>query len=356
MHHRGRYQELTSPLDIHMTCSDWARAAHVLAQSNHINSASNVVRLVPRLKASNPSNYNLHAPHHFNVRHLYQHPLAKPSIQGTHDYLIYSISSSLPTMKASLGCLLYLGLLLSLLVRGTVSNKPHGFGSLPNSGLSDGVQDNETINEESLRALSEAQNASISARWYSVDTIANLEADGNMQATAHGPWPVVCGQQYVRYCFKDEQSAQDLTSIVAHAIVMWFPAGFYSGMVIQPDPACGKPGEYNDYSCVCGEQEEGGRTSDDALVIDNGADGSDNPPLVIASTIGYNRASDEPGRHSLTFSLLRQPDGASSHLFRGYQISHMTHELGEFYRCVSFGPSLISSRACDWTRARTSTT
>lgn len=87
----------------------------------------------------------------------------------------------------------------------------------------------------------------IGKRWFSVDDLEYLKEKGKLDKVANAPWPEVCGHSWLRYCFKDEHSANSLLDTLANAIALWAPAEFYTDMVIQPDYACN-----GDYRCVCG--------------------------------------------------------------------------------------------------------
>lgn len=93
----------------------------------------------------------------------------------------------------------------------------------------------------------------VSKRWYSVFDLDHIsQQPGGLRAAKHAPWPQTCGRSWVRFCFKNEHSADHLVDVVAHAIAMWQPAALYSGMNIVPDLACYEPvTQIWDYRCVC---------------------------------------------------------------------------------------------------------
>ncbi|KAI7246245.1 hypothetical protein KC343_g5681 [Hortaea werneckii] len=166
----------------------------------------------------------------------------------------------------------------------------------------------------------------IGKRWFSVDDLEYLEQKGKLDKVANAPWPEVCGHSWLRYCFKNEHSADSLLDILANAITVWAPAEFYTDMVIQPDYACN-----GDYRCVCGTQPNGQSTANDALVISDGRPDPDDEGTWLdgtETTSGYNYGSDTPGRHSMQFSNMNKLQQPLSEADRYKVISTMAHELG----------------------------
>ncbi|RMZ35187.1 hypothetical protein D0859_00647 [Hortaea werneckii] len=166
----------------------------------------------------------------------------------------------------------------------------------------------------------------IGKRWFSVDDLEYLKEKGKLDKVANAPWPEVCGHSWLRYCFKDEHSANSLLDTLANAIALWAPAEFYTDMVIQPDYACN-----GDYRCVCGTQPNGQSTANDALVISDGRPDPDDEGTWLdgtETTSGYNYLSDAPGRHSMQFTNINNLQQPLSEVERNRVISTMAHELG----------------------------
>ncbi|KAK4543142.1 hypothetical protein LTR36_005920 [Oleoguttula mirabilis] len=176
-------------------------------------------------------------------------------------------------------------------------------------------------------------------RWYSVLTFAEISAGRSSVGTdvdkyKHAPWPVKCGHQWVRYCFKDEHSADLLLETLAHAIVLWHPASQYSGLAVQPDTACFDPSDStSNYRCICGRQENGQETDVDALVIGDGRESSDKTkwPAYSVTILGYNYVEPErAGRHWMIFGGFNTANtaGMTPAQLKSDHIRTMAHELG----------------------------
>lgn len=181
----------------------------------------------------------------------------------------------------------------------------------------------------------------LSKRWYSVFGLAEIQAghstkSRNYNRFTHAPWPVDCGNQWVRYCFKNEHSADNLESIVAHAITLWAPASQYSGLFVQPDYSCydTSTGVYN-YHCICGVQGDGSSTAIDALVISDGRDSNVQSQWArySSTTSGYDYTRPNvAGRHDMIFGGVNEAydtDHWTPAEFKTELIRVMAHELGK---------------------------
>ncbi|KAI7493965.1 hypothetical protein KC357_g856 [Hortaea werneckii] len=143
----------------------------------------------------------------------------------------------------------------------------------------------------------------IGKRWFSVDDLEYLKEKGKLDKVANAPWPEVCGHSWLRYCFKDEHSANSLLDTLANAIALWAPAEFYTDM----------------------------STANDALVISDGRPDPDDEGTWLdgtETTSGYNYLSDAPGRHSMQFTNINNLQQPLSEVERNRVISTMAHELG----------------------------
>ncbi|KAI7514384.1 hypothetical protein KC347_g657 [Hortaea werneckii] len=166
----------------------------------------------------------------------------------------------------------------------------------------------------------------IGKRWFSVDDLEYLKEKGKLDKVANAPWPEVCGHSWLRYCFKNEHSADTLLDTLANAIALWAPAELYTDMVVQPDYACN-----GDYRCVCGTQPNGQSTANDALEISDGRSDPDDEGTWLdgtETTSGYNYLSDTPGRHSMQFTNFNHLQQPLSEVERNRVIGTMAHELG----------------------------
>lgn len=167
----------------------------------------------------------------------------------------------------------------------------------------------------------------IGKRWFSVEALQYLELKGKMGKVENAPWPEVCGHSWLRYCFKNDHSADSLLDILANAIALWAPAEFYTDMVVQPDYACN-----GDYRCICGVQPNGQSTANDALVISDGRPDPDDEGTWLGgteTTSGYNYLKDTPGRHFMQFSTMNNLPQPLSEASRWRVVSSMAHELGK---------------------------
>ncbi|KAI6844416.1 hypothetical protein KC340_g754 [Hortaea werneckii] len=143
----------------------------------------------------------------------------------------------------------------------------------------------------------------IGKRWFSVDDLEYLKEKGKLDKVANAPWPEVCGHSWLRYCFKDEHSANSLLDTLANAIALWAPAEFYTDM----------------------------STANDALVISDGRPDPDDEGTWLdgtETTSGYNYLSDAPGRHYMQFTNINNLQQPLSEVERNRVISTMAHELG----------------------------
>lgn len=205
----------------------------------------------------------------------------------------------------------------------TLQDLPTSSGSLEYSSLSNA--------DSGLSLPRRNVSSSLQKRYYSIVDEDTLKAKGTLESTHHGPWPRdQCGRNRIRYCFDSEESSQALVDIVTHAIVMWMPAFWYSSLAIEPDWACVDEIEGTDYACVCGQQPDGQMTSGDSLVISANRNGESDPEKWDTETetyVGYDRTSDEPGRHSLKFGRANKKDELME-MRRFILIQIMTHELG----------------------------
>jgi len=181
----------------------------------------------------------------------------------------------------------------------------------------------------------------IGKRWYSVDDLQTIQKDGQLNKVKHAPWPSrqECngGQQWVRYCSKDDHSANNLLEFLAPAIALWMPAIKYSSTKIQPDYGCQDDvrKELN-YRCICGPQANGKHNSADALVISDGQPNPGNEATYIKSSwssVGYGYTSDLAGRHQLTCGTFNVYPKPLSDYYKNDLIRIMAHELGRrFHR------------------------
>ncbi|GAB1737819.1 hypothetical protein NU219Hw_g2298t1 [Hortaea werneckii] len=189
-------------------------------------------------------------------------------------------------------------------------------------------------NHYELRA-DEEDDLSLERRWYGVEDLEALRAEQSLNKVGHAPWPkqLDCGNhQWLRYCFIDEDAADNLLSILAHAILIWTPAFEYSGLSIQPDTACFDPEtKVYDYRCICGTQRNGRQTSGDALLITDNREENDKPETwstVTESTLGYDYRSDKKERHHIYFGHVNVfPKPLSDENFN-VLVRSMAHELG----------------------------
>lgn len=158
-----------------------------------------------------------------------------------------------------------------------------------------------TNNVSSARSC--AHTAAASKRWYGVekpDDSTNKQQEGRSF-----PWPVKCGPpnsvQPLRYCFKDQRSADNLIDIVNHAIARWAPAmqDHVSALSIDLDQGTG-----GDHHVYCSDS----RVSGDALVIsDETKDDNEQwnwEECDTQTTTGYDYSSNTRGRHTLEFCHL----------------------------------------------------
>lgn len=180
----------------------------------------------------------------------------------------------------------------------------------------------------------------IGKRWYSVDELEYFNRKQKLHRTRHASWPVVCGHQWIRYCFKDEHSADNLLDFVANAAVLWSTVDQYSNTAIQPDIAC-----EGNYRCVCGTQPNGQQTMADALVITDGRGDNDNKDTWETDTwctLGYDYTNNAPERHHLVAGIVNAQTYPLSVEARNFIILTMTHELGKpaFPRCRKHVESL----------------
>lgn len=145
-----------------------------------------------------------------------------------------------------------------------------------------------------------------SKRWYGVQEAD--ESTDKTQVNTVWPWPVKCQGpppvQPIRYCYKDQRSADNLEDIVNHAIARWGPAmqGHVSALSIDLDEGAG-----GKIDVFCSDP----RISDDALVISDETI-EDNPAwnweqCDTHSSTGYDYTSSVRGRHTLEFCHLK-PD------------------------------------------------
>ncbi|RMZ30250.1 hypothetical protein D0859_05631 [Hortaea werneckii] len=186
------------------------------------------------------------------------------------------------------------------------------------------LSDEENIsrsNHYELRADEDAD-LSLERRWYGVEDLEALRAEQSLNKVGHAPWPkqLDCGNhQWLRYCFIDEDAADNLLSILAHAILIWTPAFQYSGLSIQPDTACFDPEtKVYDYRCICGAQKNGRKTAGDALLITDNREENDKPETW----------SHKKERHHIYFGHINVfPKPLSGEDF-DILVRSMAHELG----------------------------
>ena len=156
-------------------------------------------------------------------------------------------------------------------------------------------------------------------RWYSV------KGDPSNPCA---PWPAVCpNQNWVRYCFVNQRSADNLIDIFAGAVAEWQPAIRVSALDIQPDPACEQS-----IKCICNAQSQNGLTvSGDTLRISDGVTGLNGNGRANGgtfTTIGY-MYQGPPGRHYLNFgAFVGSPQPIDANLLAEFKIM-MAHELGK---------------------------
>ncbi|KAI6871362.1 hypothetical protein KC323_g1965 [Hortaea werneckii] len=199
------------------------------------------------------------------------------------------------------------------------------------------LSDEENIsgsNHYELRA-DEEPDLSLERRWYGVEDLEALRAEHSLNKVGHAPWPkqLDCGNhQWLRYCFIDEDAADNLLSILAHAILIWTPAFQYSGLSIQPDTACFDPEtKLYDYRCICGAQKNGRKTAGYALLITDNREENDKPETwstVTESTLGYDYRSDKKERHHIYFGHVNVFSQPLSGEHFDILVRSMAHELG----------------------------
>lgn len=200
------------------------------------------------------------------------------------------------------------------------------------------LSDEENIsgsNHYELRA-DEEPDLSLERRWYGVEDLEALRAEHSLNKVGHAPWPkqLDCGNhQWLRYCFIDEDAADNLLSILAHAILIWTPAFQYSGLSIQPDTACFDPEtKLYDYRCICGAQKNGRKTAGYALLITDNREENDKPETwstVTESTLGYDYRSDKKERHHIYFGHVNVFSQPLSGEHFDILVRSMAHELGK---------------------------
>ncbi|KAI6825674.1 hypothetical protein KC340_g10664 [Hortaea werneckii] len=227
-------------------------------------------------------------------------------------------------------------LLLCILV--SVCNACHSYtfksGHLDTQTSLSGESKINRGNQYELRA-DEDDDLSLERRWYGVEDLEALRAEQSLNKVGHAPWPkqLDCGShQWLRYCFIDEDAADNLLLILAHAILIWTPAFEYSGLSIQPDTACFDPEtKVYDYRCICGTQKNGRKTSGDALLITDNREENDKPETwstITESTLGYDYRSDKKERHHIYFGHVNVfPQPLSDENFN-ILVRSMAHELG----------------------------
>lgn len=180
-----------------------------------------------------------------------------------------------------------------------------------------------------LEAYGDRNTTTISKRTFGVYPLQDLERMNKLATSKHAPWPEIEPPQgprraYLRYCFRNTRSSQNLAKIVAQGIALWTPAFKYSSLSIVPDFACFDNSRESrsrwDYYCVCGP-----KTADDTLVIDD--EWADEQHLRGAETsVGYDYSSKARGRHAMSFSpALREIKGADT---AERVAGTMAHELG----------------------------
>ena len=153
-------------------------------------------------------------------------------------------------------CVLFLMLILSILASGTISYDLDG--DLRCTDDSNGA---ESLTSGLIDTIPDGDLSDVLKRWYSINLLPPL----NPSQDSRSQWPEVClfGPRWIRYCFQDESSRDNLLDVLLHAIVLWQPAVQQSSLNIQPDLAC-----EGNYDCLCSHVNGRGRAVDgDALVI-----------------------------------------------------------------------------------------
>lgn len=173
---------------------------------------------------------------------------------------------------------------------------------------------------------------SASKRWISVPELPATGGSGSNPL----PWPAVCpikqdpAERWLRYCFVDDATMQNLFPVLAAAIARWSPTSDYSSLRIMPDMKCGTLGyqpktPYRfwdaDYRCICSESMKG-----DSLVI---RDKYSLLELSSTTFLGYDYSSNSKWRHTMVFTALDPKNKADSGFGSfNYAVATMTHELG----------------------------
>lgn len=140
------------------------------------------------------------------------------------------------------------------------------------------------------------------------------------KATDATVWPISenhgVKQNWITYCFEDEQSADDLLDLVMYGIARWQPATLYSNMGIAPEARCGKPPEKAYYKCICNKEHSGASLQ----IRSKGEESAE----VRNTPVGY-RTEGDYGRNDMLF--VYSPKGKSPQEREEERLS-MTHELG----------------------------
>lgn len=221
------------------------------------------------------------------------------------------------------------------------ANPPPGRNTLENLPPLELPLLNTTLRSNTSYPQNEADSHDLNKRWYSItgqlthiDPLTAWPTMADIQPACRGS--PMGSQRWVRYCFKDQRSMDNLLWILVPAIARWAPAMGYSTLRIEPDIGCG-PGNWR---CVCGPH-----TSPDVLVIDDGAAAGKS----TATTVGYM-----PGVQGLMTFSAYDPQAQGLEAQKNYGIATMVHELGTFFqrlprgleRSASFLLCLLSRTFC----------
>ena len=162
-------------------------------------------------------------------------------------------------------------------------------------------------------------------RWFSI-----VEPDPPIEAFHPTIWPRLqdipsanvkpgdpnAEERWVRFCFKNQESADQIKSTLMHAAARWAPAERYSTLRIRPDIGC-----KDDWGCVCGPH-----TLPDALQIRNPhfTKAQERPSRINmnAATLGY---SPDIGKRRNGMVLSSFSDEL---LLPGFLESTVVHEIG----------------------------
>ena len=176
--------------------------------------------------------------------------------------------------------------------------------------------------------------STVAKRWYSIK-VPPTTGRAQWDLSHRTPWPEVCpGKNWLRYCFTNQRSMDNLWAIFVRATPMWAAAIEQSTLDIQPDPACD-----GNRRCLCNAQSSrtGLRVAADTYRISDGVtivDGRTVTDVGVSSTLGYKHHGD-PGRHNMNFGNY---DWNGEHNKLAYLRVEMAHELGESKRDALCSP------------------